>query len=182
MIKLKHLSRYYRKEKNYSKSEARKLAEKTQPSLEAAENIYLSIYDETQPKFYEKSSKEKKWYAYQWVSLIIFAIYFLIVLRNGFFTRTASFSHFFLLVLAGNLYNAIRVNLKINQMLHEQRIAAVLESDLIVNEKLADVEKLKKRIFRQEQKGNELRLAREKQARELEIVKKQNKKETSKDK
>ncbi|MBM7711775.1 hypothetical protein [Enterococcus xiangfangensis] len=174
MIRKRKIVHYYMKKQGFTKQEADKTADKTQPEFTEARNVYLSIFKETKPTFADRTEREKILRVYQVFSLIALFCYIIWLFLNGYLNHARVSDNFLLIILLINLAIVSILNEKISGRIHDRKLKNFFNDDPEALKKLIRVETIKRDIFRAEQREIKLVEA-SKEAQANESEEKQNK-------
>ncbi|MGO2890975.1 hypothetical protein [Enterococcus devriesei] len=153
MIRKRKIAKYYMKEQGFTKREAYETAEKTQPEFEAGRAVYLALFNEAKPTFADRTGREKALRVYQVFSFIALLCYVVWLFNNGYLSHARVTDNFLLIALAINLALISYWNEKTTEKIHDRKTKALFKNDPEAIKKLAQVEEIKRTIFRAEHRG-----------------------------
>lgn len=153
MIRKRTIAKYYMKEQGFTKQEAYETAEKTQPELEAGRAVYLALFNDAKPTFADRTAREKVLRVYQVFSLIALFCYVFWLFNTGYLSHARVTDNFLLIALAINLAIISYWNEKTTETIHDRKTKALFKNDPEALKKLAQVEEIKRTIFRAEYRG-----------------------------
>lgn len=166
MIRKRKIAKYYMKEQGFSKKEAYETAKKTQPEFVQARNTYLALFNEAKPLFADRSRKEKALRVYQVFSTIALICFVLWLFNNGYINGSSVTDNFLLIGLVINLAIASYFDEKVTERIHIKKTTELLKHAPEAIDKLAQVEEIKRTIFRAEYRGIKLVQQQKKEASE----------------
>ncbi|MGM0166688.1 hypothetical protein IGI39_001650 [Enterococcus sp. AZ135] len=156
MIRKRKIAKYYMKVQGFAKKEARETAENTQPEFVEARNLYLALFYEAKPVFADRNRKEKALRVYQVFSFLALICFVAWLFNNGYLNGSSVTDNFLLIALMINLAITSYFDEKVTERIHEQKTRELLRYDREALDKLAQVEEIKRNIFRAEHRGIKL--------------------------
>jgi len=156
MIRKRKIAKYYMKVQGFAKKEARETAENTQPEFVEARNLYLALFYEAKPVFADRNRKEKALRVYQVFSFLALICFVAWLFNNGYLNGSSVTDNFLLIALMINLAITSYFDEKVTERIHEQKTRELLRYDREALGKLAQVEEIKRNIFRAEHRGIKL--------------------------
>lgn len=163
MIRKRKIANYYMKEQGFTRQEAYETAEKTQPEFEAAHAVYLALFNDAKPTFADRTKSEKALSVYQVASLIALLGFIVWLFSKGHLSHAHVIDNFLLIALAINLALISYWNEKITEKIHARKTKEIFKNDPEAIKKLAQVEEIKRTIFRAEHRGISLVKERQKE-------------------
>lgn len=153
MIRKRKIAKYYMKEQGFSKKEAYDTANKTQSEFAKARSLYLELFAEAKPVFADRDKREKALRVYQVFSTIALICFVLWLFNNGYLNGSNVTDNFLLIALTINLAVASYFDEKVTERIHERKTKELLRHESEAIRKLAQVEEIKRNIFRAEHRG-----------------------------
>lgn len=156
MIRKGKIAKYYINQQGFAKKEANETAKKTQPKFAEARNLYLALYHEAKPVFADRNEREKALRVYQVFSFIALICFVVWLFSNGYLVRSSVTDNFLLIALAINLATTSYFDEKVTERIHDRKTKLLLRHETEALRKLAEVEEIKRSIFRAEHRGLKL--------------------------
>ena len=156
MIRKGKIAKYYINQQGFAKKEAYETAKKTQPKFAEARNLYLALYHEAKPVFADRNEREKALRVYQVFSFIALICFVVWLFSNGYLVRSSVTDNFLLIALAINLATTSYFDEKVTERIHDRKTKLLLRHETEALRKLAEVEEIKRSIFRAEHRGLKL--------------------------
>jgi hypothetical protein len=156
MIRKRKIAKYYMKVQGFAKKEAYETAQKTQPEFAEARKLYLALYYEAKPVFADRSKKEKALRVYQVFSIIALICFVIWLFNNGYVNGSSVTDNFLLIALIINFAVTSYFDEKVTERIHERKTRELFRHDPEALYKLAQVEEIKRNIFRAEHRGIKL--------------------------
>lgn len=156
MIRKRKVAKYYMKAQGFAKKEAYETAKNTQPEFVEARNLYLALYHDAKPVFADRSEKEKALRVYQVFSVLALVCFVAWLFSNGYLNGSTVTDNFLLIALVINLAITSYFDEKVTERIHERKTRELLRHSPDALNKLAQVEEIKRNIFRAEHRGIKL--------------------------
>lgn len=156
MIQRRKIANYYMKKHGFAKKEAYETADKTQPEFVEARNLYLALFQESKPNFADRTEKEKALRVYQVFSTIALVCFVMWLFNNDYLSNFRVTDNFLLLALVINLVITSYFDEKVTERIHLRKTKELFRHEPESLQKLAQVEEIKRNIFRAEHRGLKL--------------------------
>ncbi|MDU5335561.1 hypothetical protein [Enterococcus sp.] len=156
MIRKRKITKYYIKEQGFAKKEAQETAKKTQSEFAEARRLYLALFYEAKPVFADRNEKEKVLRVYQVFSFLALICFVIWLFSNGYLNGSNVTDNFLLIALVINFAIISYFDEKITERIHVRKTKELLRHEPDAIAKLAQVEEIKRNIFRAEHRGIKL--------------------------